>query len=308
MNTQGGFRRWVPALGWVALLAAPAAPGAVSMEGEVTLDYYVADVDPEGFEYVDAEFYVERVANGDSAASGPLSLAGWFTDHASPAGAGTAVAEAPLGVIPGSSSLLDFSDVVPADDAAPGEYFAHVLLQDDDFPGTYEDSRTMSPRLLWRGGLEAVGPLQVWPYYGGHYATVDFAQLRNNRIDAAYTDDIELTLYATRGFGPASSGYTLCSVAVAGLYAGDGRYQPGFDCALADLPDGDYTLHLEVAEAGGRGGYSTLSGPDMRVQGGRLDDGSIDGYIYVTGALDAWSLLPLLVLGLPGLTFRRSKS
>lgn len=308
MNKQGGFQRWVPGLAWVALLAAPAVPAAVSLEGEVTLDYYVADVDPEGFEFVDAEFYVERIANGDSTASGPLSLGAWLTAQPSPTGEGTAVAEAPTGMIPGSSSLLDFSDVAPADDAAPGEYFAHVLLQDDDFPGTYEDARTMSPRMLWRGGLEALGSLEVWPYYGGTYATVDFAQLRNNRIDGAVTNDIELTLYATHGFGPASSGYTLCSVTVAGLYAGDGRYQPGFDCPLAGIPDGDYTLHLEVAEIGGRAGYSTLSGPDMRVSNGRLDDGSGDGYPYVTGALDAWSLTPLLALALTGLMIRRRHS
>jgi len=307
MNTQGGSRRWVPALGWVILLAAPVAPAAVSMEGEVALDYYVADVDSEGFEFVDTEFYVERVANSSSFASGPLSLAGWFTGDASPAGEGTVVAEAPIGVIPGSSSRLDFSDVVPADDATPGEYYVHMLLQDDDFPGTYEDSRTLSPRLLWRGGLEAVGPLDVFSNGFGYGVSVDFAQLRNNRFDASFTDDIALTLYATHGFGPASSGHTLCSVTVAGLFAGDARNQPGFDCALADIPNGEYTLHLDVAEAGGRGGYSTLSGSDVRFVGGRIDDGPGDGYVYVSGALGPWSLLPLMALGLAGV-FRRSKS
>jgi len=307
MKTQRGARWWVPALGWLALLAAPAAPAAVTMEGEVTLDYYVADVDSEGFEFVDAAFFAERIANSDAAASGPLSLAAWLTDHGSPAGDGTTVAETPVGVIPGSSSLLDFSDTVPADDAVPAEYYAHVLLQDDDFPGSYEDSRTMSPRLLWRGGLEALGPLQIYAFDSGYSAAVDFAQLRNNRIDAAVTRDIALTLFATRGFGPASSGYTLCTVTVPGLYAGDGRSQPGFDCLFNDIPDGGYTLHLEVAEVGGRGGYSTLSGPDVRFTGGHIDDGSGSGYVYMSGALGPWTLLPLLLLGLPGVLFRRSK-
>lgn len=306
MNAQMSFRRWVPALGWLMALAVPAAPAAVSLEGEVTLDYYIAEVNDDGFEFVDTEFYAERVANSGSSAAGPLSLAGWLTNDASPAGDGTTVAEAPIGMIPGSSSVLDFSDVVFADDAAPGEYYVHTLLQDDDFPGTFEDSRTLSPRLLWRGGLEAVGPLDVFPYAGGYSVSVDFAQLRNHRIDSSFTNDIDLTLYATSGFGPASSGYTLCTATVDGLYAGDFRSQPGFDCDIASIPNGEYTLHLEVAEVGGRGGYSTLSGPDVRFVGGRVDDGS-DGYIYVTGALGPIGLLPLLLLGLPGV-FRRSKS
>jgi len=306
MNAQTGFRRWAPALGWLMALAGPAAPAAVSLEGEVTLDYYVAEVDEDGFEFVDTEFYAERVTNSDSAASGPLSLAGWFTDDASPAGEGTVVAESSIGVIPGSSSLLDFSDVVIADDAVPGDYYVHTLLQDDDFPGTYEDARTLSPRLLWRGGLEAAGPLEVFAFNNGNSVSVDFAQLLNNRIDSSFTNDIDLTLYATQGFGPASSGYTLCTVTVDGLFAGDFRSQPGFDCDIAAIPSGEYTLHLEVAEVAGRGGYSTLSGPDMRFSGGRVDDGS-GGYVYLTGALGPIGLLPLLLLGLPGV-FRRSKS
>ena len=307
MNTHIGFTQRFSALGLVLALAAPAAPAAVTLEGEVTLDYYVADVDSEGFELVDADFYAERVQNTDGAATGPLSLAAWLTEGSSPAGEGTDVADAQIGTVPGSSSLLNFFDTVPADDAAPGEYTAHVLLQDDDFPGTFEDSRTLTPRLLWRGGLEAVGPLGIYPYSGGYRVSVDFTQLRNNRTDARFTNGIELTLYATTGFGPASSGYTLCRVTVAGLYSGDFRSQPGFDCDIADVPDGEYTLHLDVAEVGGRGGYSTLSGPDVQFFDGHMDDGSSDGYVYVSGALAPWSLLPLLALGLVG-RFRRSKS
>jgi hypothetical protein len=203
--------------------------------------------------------------------------------------------------VPGSSSLLDFEALVPADDAAPGEYYAHVLLQDDAFPGTFEDARTLSPKMLWRGGLEAVGPLDVYVYADGTWAAVDFAQLNNNRADARMTNDIILTLYATHGYGPASSGYTLCSTRIAGLYAGDYLSQPGFDCALASVPDGDYTLHLDIAEAGGRGGYSTLSGPDVSFVAGHADG---DGYAYVSGALDPRSLLVLL-LALPVLPRRR---
>lgn len=303
MNTTRGPRRWVPALGWTLLLTAPAVPAAVTLEGEVTLDYYVADVDAEGYEFVDAEFYAERIANDSPAASAPLSLAAWMTGDPGPAGEGALAAEVPVGVIPGSSSLLNFNEVVEADDLAPGEYYAHALLQDDTVPGTYEDFRTLSPRLLWRGGLEAVGPLDVAAYSGGYSVAVDFAQLRNNRIDEVFTNDIRLTLYATQGFGPASSGYTLCAVTVDGLYAGDSRSQPGFDCTIADIPNGEYTLHLDVAEIGGRGGYSTLSGPDVRFTGGRIGD----GYVYVSGAFGAATLLPLL-LALPGVLFRRSTS
>jgi hypothetical protein len=289
------------------VLAAPMAPAAVSLEGEVALDYYVADVDDQGYEFVDAEFYVERIANDAPAASAPLSLAAWMTAEPTPAGEGTVAAEVPVGVIPGSSSLLDFNAVVEADDLAPGEYYAHTLLQDDAFPGTYEDFRTLSPLLLWRGGLEAVGPLNVSSYGGGLAVAVDFPQLRNNRIDEVFTNDIALTLYATNGFGPASSGYTLCTVLVDGLYAGTSRSQPGFDCNMAAIPNGEYTLHLDVAEVGGRGGYSTLSGPDVRITSGRLGNGYADGYLYVSGAFGAQSLL-VLFLALAGLLFRRSTS
>jgi hypothetical protein len=167
--------------------------------------------------------------------------------------------------------------------------------------GTLLWARTLSPRMLWRGGLEAIGPLDVYRYGPSSTLSVDFAQLRNNRIDDAVTNDIRLTLYATHGFGPASSGHTLCSVRVGGLYAGDYRDQPGFDCLPAAVPDGEYTLHLQVEEVNGRVGYSVLSGGDVHFRGGHLDD----GYVYVAGGLGPWTLL-LLVLS--GLMFRRSPS
>jgi hypothetical protein len=303
--------RWPAPLAASLLLLAGAAHAAVTMEGVVTLDYYVADVDAEGFENTAAEIFVESVVNDSSGATGPLSLGGWLTSDPAATGNGTEAGYLPLGSIPGSSSLEDILDTVAADDAAPGEYYAHLLLQDDDFPGTFEDSRSLSPRLLWRGGLEAVGPLDVFPYAGASEFAIDFAQLRNNRLDSRYTNDIILTLYATHGFGPASSGHVLCEVAVAGLYAGDSRVAPGFDCSAQSIPDGEYTLHLEVAEDGGRGGYSTLSGPDVRVYGGRIDDGHAHGVVYV-GALGGWSvaaLAALLALRLaPGVFYGRRRS
>lgn len=309
MDTTPRLHRLAPALGIALLLASPVAPAAVTLEGEVLLDYYVADVDPEGYEFVDAAFYAERIANSSASAAGPLSLAAWLTDHSSPSGEGTDVASAEVGAIPGSSDLLDFEDTVAADDAAPGEFYAHVLLQDDAAPGTYEDSRTLSPRMLWRGGLEAIGPLDVYHYGFADALAVDFARLRNNRIDNAVTNDIQLTLYATHGFGPASSGHTLCTARVSGLYAGDYRDQPGFDCFPASIPDGVYTLHLQVQELNGRAGYSVLSGGDVTFRGGKLDDGYVDdgydeeGYVYVAGGFGPWTLL---LLALSGLMFRRS--
>jgi len=308
MDTTTRLYRLFPALGMALLLVAPAARAAVTLEGEVLLDYYVAEVDPEGYEFVDAAFYAERIENSSASATGPLSLAAWLTGQSSPNGEGTDVADAPVGFIPGSSELLDFEDTVPADDAVPGEYYAHVLLQDDSAPGTYEDSRTLTPRMLWRGGLEALGPLDVYRYGPGSTLSVDFAQLRNNRIDNAVTNDIQLTLYATHGFGPASSGHTLCSARISGLYAGDYRDRPGFDCLPASIPDGEYTLHLKVEEVNGRVGHSVLSGGDVQFRGGHLDDGYDDyedGYVYVAGAFGPWTLL---VLVLSGLVFRRSQS
>jgi hypothetical protein len=130
--------------------------------------------------------------------------------------------------------------------------------------------------------------------------SVDFAQLRNNRIDSQYTNPIVLTLYVTVARGPAADGYTLCSVTVPGLYAGSRRDAPGFDCVLNSVPDGTYTAHLAVAEQGGRGGESTLSGPDLSIRTGHVDydfsfSYSGDG-VYFAGATTPATLFVLLLL------------
>lgn len=296
---------WGPALAGGLVLLAPAVQADVTLQGDVTLDYYVADVDEDGFEYVDAELYAESVVNDSAAPSGPLSLSGWATTQPNPSGAGEEIGYLPFGSVPGNSSAT-VNDIVPAEDLAPGEYYAHVLLQDDDFPGTFEDARSLTPRMLWRGGLEAVGPLDIDVYANGYDVYVDFPELRNNRLDARYTNEIILTLYATYGFGPASEGFVLCTRRVAGLYAGTSRLDPGFACELNDIPNGEYTLHLEVAEAGGRGGASTLSGPDARFYDGRIDDGYgyVDGTVYV-GATSPATLAALLLGGLLAAQVRR---
>ena len=295
MNTPLRRSTWLPALAFAAL-AAGAAPASAEtvMNGAVTLDYYVGDVDSEGFESTSSDFYVQQIDN-TGGATGPLSLSGWATKGSSPAGAGDEIGYAPIGPAPANSTLDNVSVTAAANDLPPGEYYSHVLLQDDSLPGTYDDARTLSPRMLWRGGLEAVGPLHLYPYNFGRSVEVDFDALRNNRLDSRYTNDIVLTLYATFGFGPASDGYTLCSVRVSGLYAGDSRQDPGFSCPISALPDGDYTVHLEVAEAGGRGGSSTLGGPDQYFSGGRIQDGNVAVY---ASALSPWLLLPLGLLGL----------
>lgn len=297
------FRGWSPALAGVLALAAGTATAAVYMDGEVTLDYYIADVDADGYERPEAEFYVERVVNDSLSSSGPLSLSGWLTRDPAAGGAGTEAGYLPLPPLPGSSAreVWDWAD---AEDAVPGEYYVHALLQDDRYPNTFEDSRSLPPRLLWRGGLEAAGPLQLSVY--GDRLGVDFNQLRNNRLDSVYTGDITLTLYATYGFGPASDGHVLCERIVPGLYAGDVRYNAGFDCWPNAIPDGEYSLHLMVAENGGRGGSSTLSGPDAYFHGGRIERiyGSDNccvydqGPVYYAGAMGLWGWPVILLMGL----------
>lgn len=291
MDKHTSFKHWPPALAAILLLSAGAAPASVLMEGEVSLDYYIAEVDAEGFELPELDFYVERVVNESSERSGPLSLAGWFTADPSASGAGTEAGVLPIGSLP-SGSALEVWETAPAEDVPPGEYYVHTLLQDDRYPGSYEDSRSLSPRLLWRGGLEAIGPLDLYAH--GRQLSVDFAELRNNRLDSRYTNDIILTLYATYGFGPASEGHELCSVAVTGLYAGETRHSPGFDCWLNAIPDGEYTVHLMVAEAGGRGGSSTLSGPDLYFHGGYPQPVGDGHSVYYSGAFGGWALLLLV--------------
>ena len=302
MNTKTSCKWWVSAL-VVSMACLPGISSAsVRMDGVVSYDYYVAGVTPDGYELTDAEFYVERVVNDGSARSGPLSLSGWLTRDPAATGSGTEAGYLPIGTLPGNSTLEIF-DTAPAEDAAPGEYYVHALLQDDSFPGSFEDSRSLPPRLLWRGGLEAKGPLNL-NVYGGRL-NVGFSQLHNNRLDSRYTNDIVLTLYATYGFGPASDGVTLCAVTVPGIYAGDVSYNAGFDCYPNSVPDGEYSLHLEVAEANGRGGSSTLTGPDAYFRGGRLDQvyGSSNCCYYdevevhYSGAMGLWGLLPVLMLG-----------
>ncbi len=300
MNRNAGFKF---VLAGALSLVASASPAAVYMDGEVTLDYYIADVDADGYEQPEAEFFVERVVNDDVNSSGPLSLSGWLTRDPAASGAGTEAGYLPLGTLPGNSAT-EVWDTAAAEDAAPGEYYVHALLQDDRYPDTYEDSRSLPPRLLWRGGLEAVGPLQLSVY--GDRLSVDFHELRNNRLDGRYTEDIVLTLYATYGFGPASDGHMLCELTVPGIYAGDVRYGAGFDCWPNAIPDGEYSLHLMVAEAGGRGGSSTLSGPDAYFHDGRIqriygsDNCCIygDGPVYYSGAFGLWGLAVLLLMAL----------
>lgn len=289
-------RAFIPVL---AILFPQAAPAA-TLEGEVTLDYYVAGVDSEGFEQVDASFFVERVRNGDATRSGPLSLEAWATRDATPAGAGDTLATLGLGSLAGGTSLLDVGGTAAAADAAPGEYDLHVLLQDARYED-WDDVRSLTPRMLWRGGLEATG-LDAYPDAYGRWVDVRLSALRNHRRDGRYTNPIALTLYATHGFGPASSGHTLCRVEVPGLYAGDVAYDERFGCATDTLPDGEYTLHVEVAEAGGRGGASTVTGPDVEVHDGSIGCCGDHGYVYAAGA-GPGMLLPLLALG--GLRRRR---
>jgi len=285
-----------------ALIAAPllllstAASAAVSMQGNVALDYYVAGVDADGFDRVRSEIAVDQVVNDGSSASGPLALSGWLTKDSAADGPGTEVGYVPIGPVAGHSSIDAIDAMVNADDAAPGEYYPHVLLQDENVAGTFEDARDLVPRVLWRGGLEAIGPLHLRPYAAGTQMSVDFAELRNNRIDNRYTNDIVLTLYATRSLGPSADGYTLCSTTVSGIFAGDRLTAPGFSCALNAVPDGDYTVHLDVAESGGRGGDSTLSGPNVSFRGGYVGDGCCGYDYYVAGALSPATLAVLVLL------------
>lgn len=300
MNRNAGFKF---VLAGALSFVAAASPAAVYMDGAVALDYYIAGVDADGYERPEVEFYVERVVNDGFKSSGPLSLSGWLTRAPAASGAGTEAGYLVLGTLPGNSATRIWN-TVPAEDAVPGEYYVHALLQDDRYPGTYEDSRNLPPRLLWRGGLEAAGPLRLSVY--GDRLSVDFHELRNNRLDSRYTNDIVLTLYATYGFGPASDGRVLCQRIVPGIYAGDVSYGAGFDCWPSAIPDGEYTLHLEVAEAGGRGGSSTLSGPDAYFHGGRIsriyggDNCCVygAGEVYFSGAFGLWGLPVLLLLAL----------
>lgn len=98
----------------------------------------------------------------------------------------------------------------------------------------------------------------------------------------------------------------MCCARVEARDAGTGRLDPGFACELNDIPNGEYTLHLEVAEAGGRGGYSTLSGPDARFYDGHIDDGYtyVDGTVYV-GATSPATLAVLLLGALLAAQARR---
>lgn len=275
------------------LLSAPAS--AATLEGEVALDYYVAGTDSEGFESVDAAFDAAQVRNTTGSTSGPLSLEAWATTDGTPQGDGETVGALDLGYLGAGQSAYGVSGTVAADDLAPGEYSMHVLLQDARY-SDWDDARTMSPTLLWRGGIEARG-LSVYPDPYDRWVDVSLDQLRNNRRDGALSNGLVLTLYATHGYGPVSSGYTLCSARVAGLYAGEVAYDERFGCATDLLPDGGYTLHVEVAESGGRGGSSTVSGADVEARDGQLDASGYgccgDSYIYAAGS-GPLMLLPLL--------------
>lgn len=284
-----------PAAALAALVLALPASAAATLEGEVTLDYYVSGTDSEGFEWVDADFYAEQVRNASGSASGPLSLEAWATRGTAPGGSGETVAAVDFGWLSAGESAYGVSGRAEADDLAPGEYSLHVLLQDARYSG-WDDARSLAPGLLWRGGLEGRG-LAAYPDPYARWVDISLAELRNNRRDSRLTNSIVLTLYATYGFGPASSGHTLCSMRVPGLYAGEVARDERFGCATDALPDGEYTLHLEIAENGGRGGSSTVTGPDIEVRDGGVDLAGCcgEGYVYAAGT-GPWLMLPLLGL------------
>lgn len=307
MNIKTKCPNWIPAL----LVSLGMLPGAVQaspyLDGVVAYDYYVSGVDAEGYEWVDADLYAQRVVNDAGTTSGPLSLSGWLTRSPGANGAGIEAGYLPIGKLAGYAQR-EVDDSVPADDVRPGEYYVNMLLQDERYPGSYDDSRGLPPTLLWRGGLEAIGPVSLYQNSSG-WLDVDFKRVDNRRLDGKYTKPITLRLFATYGFGPASDGVILCEKQVAGMYAGDSRYSPGFRCYPDAIPDGEYTLHLEVAEVGGRGGYSTLTGPDAYFRYGWVQRfyGCDTCYsappvqyeaAHYAGSLGLWTLVPLLMAGL----------
>lgn len=276
------------------------------LDGTVAYDYYVAGVDDDGFEWVDAGMYAQSVVNDSGSWSGPLSMAGWLTPTRSPTGSGVEAGYLPIGSL-APNSQAEINDTVAADDVRPGEYFVNMLLQDDRYPGTWEDSRELPPTLLWRGGLEAIGPLRIYQYNSGR-VDVDFDRLENRRLDGRYSNSLVLRLLATYGFGPASDGLVLCEKVVSGMYSGDSRLSAGFSCYPDVSINGEFTLHLEVAESGGRGGYSTLTGPDAYFQDGWIERfyGCNDCFsdspyghdtVYYAGGMAIWTLFPLLLAG-----------
>src|ERR1700741_492660 len=99
------FRPLVPIAGALFGLVGAPAQASVSMQGAVSLDYYVANVDNEGSEHAQSQIQVDSIVNPDASASGPLSLSGWLTPDASPAGPGTEAGNASIGVLSANSSL-----------------------------------------------------------------------------------------------------------------------------------------------------------------------------------------------------------
>lgn len=261
--------------------------------GDLSVDYDVARVDDNGYEYSSTWLSVDHVENDFPGPmdSPPLAILVIASDSADPSVIGTELGWWPLGPMHPGEVRSDLHTEFDSPELRAGEYWIHTLLVEDRSGEPIVDSRTDAWSLIWQGGIEAVGPLFVdrqdrWrPYF-------ELADITNRQF-GGFSGPLELRFYRTLEDGPAGDAITLCRFELAGLYAGEHYGRSSYSCELeSPLPDIE-RVHVEVRASGS---------PDGSTASEELTNFTPE--TYAGGLSWAW----VVALSLMGWRFRKKES
>lgn len=284
------FARISTAAATLMLLAVPSWGHAQAhFDGNITADYDVSRVSPDGFEEVSSWVSIEAIHNDTPgpARSAPLALVIRLSRSELASDVGFDVAWWPLGSLAPGESLNNLYTELAADDIPAGEYFVHTLLVTDDAWQDVLDSRSEPWTRVWRGGIDLRGELYV-DRSSPYEIYIEIPEIRNQLL-YDHSLPLELRVYATYAAGPAADGSTLCAFSIDGLAVGDSYLHSGYSCDLSTPLYDDERVHVELREQGAPVGDTASE--KYRV----YDDSEV--YVYA-GSLPIASIVLLGLLGL----------
>lgn len=268
-----------------AALGLAATTVQAGFAGDVSASYDVARVDRDGFEYSSTWVSIDHIENDYPGPldSPPLAVLVMASASSDPRDAGTELGWWPLGRMAPGQVWDDLHTELDSPDLRAGEYWVHTLLVEDRAGEPIVDSRTNAWSQIWRGGIEAVGPLYVDRYdpWSPYFDLPDIV----NRQFGGYSGPLELRFYRTLEEGPAGDAITLCRFEISGLYADEHYGRSSYSCDLeTPLPDHE-RVHVEVRAIGS---------PEGATASEEISD---YGPAVYAGSL-SWSWLALLSFGL----------
>ncbi len=268
------------------LMAPTLAAANAFFLGDVSADYDIAYISADGYEEASTWISVDGVRSEYEGpmAPPPLAIVVRLSQSADPRDAGYDVASWPLGRMYYGEQRTDLTTEIYSDDIPAGEYWVHTLLLEDDRLGTVVDARTAPRPQLWRGGIDASGPLYVDRSYA-YELYIEIPEIYNNRLrDDSGT--LEVRFYSTFAPGPAADDVTICAFTLDGLWVGNYYSNTSFRCDLSAPLYDDERVHAEIRERGAPGA-DVISEPVRR---------HYDPDVYVYAGSLSWPALALLVL------------